>query len=234
MNQIIFNGKKNYTDLNIMLVSFSIQSPSKKKIKVPVPFMSGSYDFSTVGSNGEIIYDERTIKAKFDLKSSNRGSLYNKYSEVLEWLIGVGQNELIVTDMSDYYYLAEVENAPSFEETVRHAGIMEVEFVAYPFKYGVDLVGDDVWDTFNFLEDIVQVNQFNVVSTSTVSIYNSKRLVIPTINCNVAMSLVFEGITYSLVAGDNKIYGLKFKNGYNSIKINGTGIIKFLFRKVAL
>ena len=31
---------------------------AKKKIKETVPFMNGYYDFSTIGSNGEIMYEE--------------------------------------------------------------------------------------------------------------------------------------------------------------------------------
>ena len=52
---VTFNGKHN-NELCIVMHSKSIQSPPKKKIKETVPFMNGSYDFSTVGSNGEIMF----------------------------------------------------------------------------------------------------------------------------------------------------------------------------------
>jgi predicted phage tail component-like protein len=235
MIQIIFNGKKNFTDLNIGLESFNIQPPSKNKIKISVPFMNGNYDFSTVGSNGGITYTDRIIKVKFNLKALNRGYLYNKYSEVLQWLIGTGQQQLIFTDMPDCYYLAEVENAPSFDEVIRRAGIMEVEFIAKPFKYGVSIEGtEQLWDTFNFEVDYLQETEFDVVETKTITIYNPGREIIPTVNCSSSMTCLLNGYTANFILGDNKDYSFRLANGANSILITGTGTIKFIFRKELL
>ena len=234
MIQLIFNGKKSYTDFIIELESFSIQPASKKKIKTSAPFMNGSYDFSTVGSSGQIIYGERIIKASFNLKEKNRSLLYMKYSKVLEWLLGTGQSKLIFTDMPDYYFMAEVENAPNFEEVIKRGGKLEVEFIAQPFKFGVNFEGSDIWDTFNFEEDVMQDVEFDVVTTETVNIYNPGRLVMPIISCSAAMSITFNSKTYNLVVGDNRFYDLKLLNGENSIVINGTGHISFIFRKVSL
>lgn len=235
MNQIIFNNKKSYTDLNITLDSFSISAPSKKKIKDSVPFMNSSYDFSTIGSNGEIVYDDRIIKAKFNLKERNRSDLWDKYSEVLEWLIGTGQQQLIITDMADCYYLGEVENAPSFETIVKRAGIMEVEFIAYPFKFGVSLEGSEqLWDTFNFNTDYMQETALDVSGSKTVQIYNVGRVVSPTVSCNSSMTATINGYTANFIAGDNVDYLFKLQPGMNSIVINGTGHIEFKFRKELL
>ena len=46
--------------------------------------------------------------------------------------------------------------------------------------------------------------------------------------------IILGGKTFILVVGDNKIYDLKLQNGANSIVINGTGHIKFIYRKVVL
>ena len=71
---VAFNSKHN-KDFNIAMERKSIQSPSKKKIKDSVPFMSGSYDFSTIGSNGEITYNEREIAVTFGLPANNKEQL---------------------------------------------------------------------------------------------------------------------------------------------------------------
>jgi predicted phage tail component-like protein len=235
MIQVIFNGKKSYNDLKIETEFVDIQPPSKKKIKDSVPFMHGSYDFSTVGSSGEQVYNERIIRAKFNItKSTSRATLYNKYSEVLEWLLEAGKSQLIFTDMPDCFYFAEVENAPSFEEVLRKYGRMEVEFIAEPFKYGVDYEGEKLWDTFNFETDYLQDTEFDVVGSKTVTIYNPGRVVVPTINVNSTMAATLNGYTTNLTSGNNKDWKFKLQTGINNITINGTGHIKFIFRKEML
>lgn len=227
-----FNGKHN-KDLKVVMESKSIQPPSKKKIKETVPFMNGSYDFSTIGSNGEQIYSERDITIVLGLPASTKEELQVIYSDVLEWLEDVGKQQLKFDVINDYYYMAEVEESSSFEE-VMEFGKLTVKFTADPFKMSVDYVGSDVWDTFNFEEDYSQNNEFVITNTTAVSVYNPKRPVNPIINCTNAMTLSKNGTTYNLNTGDNKLYGFRLNTGTNDMVINGTGIIKFLFRKESL
>lgn len=230
MIQITFNNKTNI-DIGIVVESISIQPPGKKKIKVEIPYMNGTYDFSTIATNGEPVYSERIINIKFNFIEKTRESLYVKYSKALEWLSEAARSQLLFDFMPDFYFIAEVENAPSFEEVIRRAGKLDVEFIAQPFKIGVDLEGNKIWDTFNFETDVLQDVEFDIVESSVVNIINVGRPTAPMINTNAPMSLIFNSKTYNLAPGDNKLYGFKFQNGENSITINGTGHIKFLFRK---
>jgi predicted phage tail component-like protein len=233
--QVMFNGKKSYDDFQLGLESISIQPPSKKKIKESVPFMNGSYDFSTIGSSGEPVYSERSIKVKFNLFEKNRSLLYIKYSNALEWLLDAGQAQLIFTDMPNYYYLAEVENAPSFEEVISRLGIFEIEFVAEPFKYGIDYEGDGkLWDTFCFETDALQDTSFDVTSSLNATIINTGRPIIPQIIVSANMSCTLNGYTAVFTPAKDKDYKFKFQPGENQITINGVGNIEFKFRKEVL
>ena len=229
---VTFNGKHN-KDFNIAMERKSIQSPSKKKIKDSVPFMSGSYDFSTIGSNGEITYNEREITVTFGLPANNKEQLQVLYSKILEWLVDVGKQKLIFDDIKDYYYMAEVEDVTSFEQTMEF-GKLEVKFVANPFKYSIYYIGNDIWDTFNFEEDRVQDVSFDIVSNATISLYNPGRTVRPIINCSSPMTLIQNGKSHNLLIGDNKLYGLYLISQANTLIINGTGRITFTFRKESL
>lgn len=228
-----FNDKNSYDDYGLIMESKVIQPPSKKKIKVSIPFMNSSYDFSTVGSNGEITYEQRSITVVLLLPTSSKEQLHILYSNILEWLQDVGQSQLIFGDIIDYYFLGEIEAASTFEE-ITIFGKLTITFVAEPFKTGINLEGSDIWDTFNFETDVLQDVEFDVIGSKQVNIINVGRLVCPTINVNAAMSLIFNSKTYNLVVGDNKIYSLKLLNGDNNIAINGTGHINFIFRKVIL
>lgn len=233
MYGITFNNKHSYHDFGFYVESKSIQSPSKKKIKVEVPGMNGYYDFSTIASAGEIVYNNREITVKFGIPSKSKSILYIQYSDILAWLLDVGKSKLIFDDIKDYYFNAEVESTNTLEEVIRF-GKLEVKFIAEPFKTSIDNVGADIWDSFNFEEDIVQTNEFDVVTMSTVSIYNAGRAVTPIINSSTIMSIIISGKTYNLLTGDNNILGLKLSSGYNDITINGTGHIKILFKKVRI
>lgn len=229
---VTFNSKHN-NDIGLVMHSKLIQPPPKKKIKDSVPFMNGSYDFSTVGSNGEITYSEREITIVFGLPAETKEELQVLYSSALEWLEDTERHELKFDAIIDYYYLAEVEESSSFEE-VMEFGKLTVKFIAYPFKISIDYVGADIWDTFNFEEDYTQSNEFDVSGSSDITIYNPRRSVNPIINCTNSMSITHNNRTYNLVVGDNRLYGFRLSNGDNTINVNGTGKIKILFRKESL
>lgn len=229
---VTFNNKHN-NDIGVVMQSKSIQSPPKKKVKDSVPFMNGSYDFSTIGSNGEIVYSERDITITFGLPSETKEQLQVMYSKVMEWLVDVGKQKIIFDVMKDYYYMGEVETSTSFEETMEF-GKLEVKFVIDPFKYSVDYVGADIWDTFNFEEDYMQDSGYDIAGSKTITLYNPGRTVRPVINCSAPMTLIQNGKSYSLTVGDNKLYGFYLTNLANTLTINGNGRINFVFRKESL
>lgn len=229
-----FNGKHSYTDFGLCVESKSIQSPSKKKIKIDVPFMNGSYDFSTVGSNGEILYNQRSIIVSLGLPTRNKEQLYTLYSKVLEWIEDIDQNQLIFDDMLNYYFLAEVENGPSFEEFQRF-GKITITFIAQPFKVGLYDEGSEMrWDTFSFEEDILQESVFEVIENKIVTINNGGRTIIPIVNCNSSIECILNGYNAKFLNGDNKDYKFRLLSGDNAISIKGNGTIKFIFRKESL
>jgi predicted phage tail component-like protein len=233
---LIFNNKKSFDDFKLFLENFNISAPSKKKIKESVPFMNGSYDFSTVGSNGETVYEERTIKVRFNLKEKDRNGLYNRYSSVLEWLMGSGQSKIIFTDMPGYYFLGEVESAPDFEEVVRRRGILEVEFVCDPYKYGIGNYGDLLWNDVDFYApDYIQQTSFTVSGAKTVNIgIPGSHTIVPKVVCNSNMICTVNGYTTTFTSNKSLDWQFKLKPGLNNIQISGTGSIDFQFQKEGL
>lgn len=229
----IFNGKHSYKDFNVWLQEKKIQSPAKVKIKETIPFMNGTYDFSSVGSNGEPVYGERQIQVKLGLRTRNKKELYTIYQLILQWLEDTGRQELLFDNIPGFYFTAEVESAPSFEEAIA-LGNLTITFTAQPFKISTSYMGDDIWDTFNFLTDYTQyTNTFEIINPfTTVIMYNNGRSVTPVINCSSPMTLRVNGEDkeYNLNAGDNKVWGLKLKNGKNELIFSGNGTVKILFR----
>lgn len=231
-----FNGKHSFKDFNVWLQEKKIQPPAKVKIKETVPFMNGTYDFSTVGSGGDQVYGERKIQVKIGLRTKSKKELYVIYQLILEWLEDTGRQELIFDNIPGFYFIAEIEEAPEFEEAIK-MGNLTINFIAQPFKVSTSFMGDDIWDTFNFLTDYTQyTNEFTINGVTLVTMYNNGRLITPVINCSTAMTLSFNGKNYALLSGDNKPWGLKLQNGKNDLTFYTpiTGTVKILFRWEAL
>ncbi|HEY5555860.1 distal tail protein Dit [Acetobacterium sp.] len=233
MTGITFNNEHSFNDYGLMLISKKISTPSKKKIKEAVPGMSSYYDFSTVASDGEIVYNQRTLVVNFVLMETTKDQMQIKLDSVIRWIQDVGQKPLIFDDISDFYFMAEVEGTIDIAEKHSTADL-SVTFTAEPFKTGIDFAVDQLWDTFNFETDYLQDGGYDVVTTQTIPIYNPGRPVMPLIHCSAAMSIVFTGVTYPMAIGNNIPYGLKLLNGINTLTVNGTGRIEFSFRKVVL
>ena len=233
MNGFKFNNKHSWTDYHVYMESKSIQPPGKKKIKLDVPFMNGSYDFSTVGSSGEITYTERLVSVVISFPTKSKQQLYAQYSKALAWLQDVNKSKLIFDDIKDYYFMAEVEDASSFEEVFRF-GKLHLTFVCEPFKTNINLEGGDIWDIFNFETDVFQETAHDIVGSKTITIINTGRIISPVINVTSPMTITINSKTFNLITGNNTLYGLKLLNGSNSLYIVGTGKINFIYRVVKL
>jgi predicted phage tail component-like protein len=230
MYGITFNSNHSLKDMGLYAESKTINAPSKKKITDSVPFMHGIYDFSTVGSNGEQMYDTRTVTVTLRIIAYNVEELHIIYSQALEWLMDSGKQKLQFDSMPEFYFMAEVQDAPDWEKFLRF-GLLTVDFVCDPFKYSTSYMGDDIWDTFCFLTDYTQyTNEFTIDGETTVVMYNNGRMITPVINCSSSMTLIYGGKTYNLVAGDNKPWRLKLQNGKNELIFVGNGTVKILFR----
>ncbi|MFC0906362.1 distal tail protein Dit [Clostridium sp. MT-14] len=234
MYGITFNGRHSLKDMGLYAEDKVINAPSKKKIMDSVPFMHGQYDFSTVGSNGEQVYDTRTVTVTLRIIAYNVEELHIIYRQALEWLMDSGKQKLQLDFMPEFYFMAEVQDAPDWDKFLRY-GLLSVDFVCDPFKYSTSYMGDDIWDTFCFLTDYTQyTNEFTIDEETTVVMYNNGRMITPVINCSAAMTLTYGGKTYNLVAGDNKPWGLKLQNGKNELAFSSNGTVKILFRWEAL
>jgi predicted phage tail component-like protein len=233
MKGLTFN-ERHSSDFGLVLESKSIQPPSKKKIKVNIPFMNGSYDFSNLGTNGEVTYTERVITVVLGLPTRSKIELHLLYSQILLWLQDVVKSQLTFDDITDCYYMAEVETAPSFDE-LNKFGKLTVTFIAEPFKFGKDYVGQEHWDNLNFETDTLQNElKFNINETQPIIIYNPGRIISPEVIVSSNMSCSLNGYTANFTTNKSKDYRFKLQNGNNNISINGTGNIEFRFRKQVL
>lgn len=228
-----FNNKHN-SEFGVAMETKTIQYPSKKKIKDSVPFMNGSYDFSTIGSNNEIVYEEREITIVLGLPAKNKDQLQFLYSTILEWLVDTGKQKLVFDGLNEYYFMAEVESNSSLAEVMTY-GRLELKFVAEPFKKSEYYVGNDIWDIFNFEEDYAQDTKYTINNSTKILIYNPGRTIRPIIKSSNNMTMIDnKNKSYTINIGENNLYGFHLLHGLNNITFNGSGNVEFIFRKEKL
>lgn len=232
---ITFRGKHSFKDFELVMEFFEDLGANQKVIRDEVPFMNGSYDFSTVGSLGDNVYTNRAMRARFGYKSYNKAALRIKYDQVVSWLLDGPPAELIDDNQPDLNYVAKVEQYPSKEEFLR-IGKLTVYFIADSFKKGVNLEGSESipWDTFNFEIDYLAPTQFDVNGTQIITLYNSGRIVTPEVIVSSDMQCTLNGYTATFTTAKKKDWYFRLKHGENQITVTGSGAIKFNWRKEML
>lgn len=227
---ITFDGKHSFKDFGLLVVSRDIGNPNKIKVKERVPYSNQIYDFS--GIYGDQEYDERRLTYVFNVKDYNKIHLDNKKTEVLNWVMQSNQKVKLIDDnIPGYHFLAEVEDAPNFEE-LRFNGNITITFTANSHKISELEEGNDIWDSFNFLLDYAQVTEFDVSGTSDVTLYNpGTKIAYPIINASVPVEITKNGVVYGIPSGESQSLDFSLSPGENKLKITGTGTISFHFRK---
>lgn len=227
---ITFRGKHSYNDFGLTVASKHIGTPSKIKVKERIPYSNKVYDFSNLYGGQE--YEERKLTYVFNIRDQDKARFTAMKIEFQNWLMSTESQDKLIDDVIEgYYFLAEVEEGPDFNE-LRFGGTLTVVFTAYPFMMGELLEGNDIWDSFNFLTDYAQITEFNVNRLINTTLYNpGANMINPIVVSSAAMQLVKNGVYFNIPAGESESLDFALNLGENPIRIIGNGKITFLFRK---
>ncbi len=210
IKQLIINGKKSYDDFNVYIGTREITSPKKKSVKASVPFSNTVYDFSKM--NGELYWNERTLKYSFDIAELSTEEMENVKSELLNWLLNVHDTDIYDPYIGDYHFHGSYD-ADSWTENFG-AGTITVTFSVYPYKISNENV--EVKVELNNEEQTIVINN------------NSAHRVSPTIVSDGNFTISYGDNSYAIGKG-TFVSGFYFECGTNEIKINGTGNITFSY-----
>ena len=103
-------------------------------------------------------------------------------------------------------------------------GKLVIECVADPYKY--DIQDDWLWDSFDFENGYIRESENILVSGSTtVVIVGKRKKTYPTITASSAMTVAYNGATYNLTEGINKLYDMILDEGENTLTFSGSGSV---------
>ena len=208
--------------------------PDKTKTRIRIPNSNIYYDYEKVFGD---LYEERTLEYDFLVMLPNALSEedmeYIK-SQVINWLTPGVEHRIEDSAIPFYYFIGEISSAPEWSQDNGY-GTLKVKINCYPYKISVDDMADDLWDSFDFNNDVAQFLEFEVNKETTERIYNaSSTAVSPKLIVTGNVTVEAHGEKVTLNAGTYTETEIKLNVGWNDVKLSGNGTIKFSFHKEVL
>ena len=216
---VTFGDKHSFDDFGIYLTSKTINPPEPQTNTIYVPLRDGSIDLTESLTN-DVKYNDRKINMTFSVIHPME-QWSDKVSEIENYLHGK-RMKVVFDDDQNFYYMGRLKvNEWSSQKSI---GKLVIECIADPYKY--DIQGDWLWDPFDFENDCISESENIIVSGSTsVVIVGKRNKTYPTITASAAMSVSYNGTTYNLTEGINKLYEMILDEGENTLTFNGSGSV---------
>lgn len=216
---VTFGDKHSFDDFGIYLTSKTINPPEPQTNTIYVPLRDGSIDLTESLTN-DVKYNDRKINMTFSVIHPME-QWSDKVSEIENYLHGK-RMKVVFDDDQNFYYMGRLKvNEWSSQKSI---GKLVIECIADPYKY--DIQGDWLWDPFDFENDCISESENIIVSGSTsVVIVGKRKKTYPTITASAAMSVSYNGTTYNLTEGINKLYEMILDEGENTLTFNGSGSV---------
>ena len=214
MNDVIFNNDKSaYDDWNIVLTGADVPLPVPKTATVDIKGADGVLDLSEV-LTGDVTYNNRVITLNFDML--NDSDYYTLISNIANYLHGRNVTVRFTND-DDFYYIGRA--SINQWECVKRIGKIVIHVDCDPYKYKIN-------------ETVVTVNLNNEVKG--VTLHNLRKRVSPTLDVSGNVTMIFNGIEYTLNAGKQQILDFVLTKDKTLVSFSGTGVVKITYRQGAL
>lgn len=219
---VLIGEKHSYNDFGLILSSKVISPPKPQTNKVTVPLRDGSIDLTEAVTDA-VKYDDRKITFTFTVIDPVK-NWANKISEVENYLHGQRLRIVFDDDMA-FYYTGRV--AVNEFTSNRNIGTLVIEGEVEPFKYDIlPSTVDWEWDIFDFDQGIInEMGELIVDGSTTITLICRKKRMFPVFTASADMTVTFEGETYNLKAGSQKVYDIFLCEGENELTFTGNGTI---------
>ena len=137
-----------------------------------------------------------------------------------------GKIKLIDDTMPDFYYLGEVQTAPTITENTTFADFSIVfQCEAYRYRH---IDGSDLWDPFRFDLDIAQKTAFDVKGQEQAFLISqSLSNVQLNVTATAPFTLSLNNDSFQISKGTTANPDIVIRPGQNNITMVGTGNISF-------
>jgi len=211
-----------YNDWGLILSSKIISPPEPQLKMLTVPMRDGSLDL-TEALTDEIKYKDRKITLTFTVVDPVNVHP-SKVSMIKNYLQGQ-RLPIVFDDDIAFYYIGRAK--VSKWTTKKNIGTLVIECTVEPFKYDVlSSAVDWEWDVFDFEEGIInETGELIVNGTRTITLICRRKRMFPTFTASANMTVKYDGETYNLKAGTQKMYDIFLCEGNNELTFAGNGTV---------
>lgn len=223
---VTFGTKHSYRDFGLILSSKDIGLPEPKTETVSVIGRNGDIDL-TDALGDDVKFENRKLTFTFSILN---GATYwtSVLSKLSNFLHGKKMQIIMDADRTFYYWGRCKINSFKSNKTL---GIVVVECDVEPYKIEVNSASEPwLWNPFSFVDGIIHINEVTVNGSLTVNLINRVKIVSPTFICSAAMTVTFNGDTYSLPKGTTTVYDIRLQEGDNYVTFKGNGTVKINYR----
>lgn len=223
-HSIYFGEKNTWDDWHLIPRSRPVVNPPKVKTHtVEIPGGDGVLDL-TEALAGRPLYQNRTGSFEFYVENGFKDWAV-LYSEILDYLHGRKMLMELEDDPGSYFSGRFSVNAWKSEE---QRSIIAIDYDVAPYKQdGLNTDDKWLWDTFNFTTGVIRhYKNLPVHGTLEMIVIGNGSPVSPSITASAeGMSVAFNGQTYALNKGVNRIREIVIQNGENRLTFTGYGEI---------
>ena len=223
---VLFGDKHSFRDFGLYPKSKMVVNPPEvREVYVEVAGADGDLDISEA-LTGRANYESR--EGKFEFTVIDR----EKWDLVYENLMNTihGRRMRIVLDEDPYYYYNGRVKVDSFK-TNKHTATIVIEGYFDPYKKSLTANSERwLWNPFNFETGVARdYVGLSVNGTLITTIVGSRMPVTPVIETSSNMTVTFEGTTYQLTTGKNRIVGINLVDQEYELAFAGNGTVNIQF-----
>ena len=201
------------------LTGWQLSAAQRKAILVDKPGGHGHWDLSAVLTDGEPVYEARTLTATLECSEGDRLSREAEIDTMINWLDG--WTVPIILPDRPLQYLTGVVHVERLYNDMAHASVT-VTATCEPWRY-------------NSAETVI--NLAVTTAAQTAEIVNPGRLsVVPLveITTNSSVLLGFGASSWALSTGSYKLPDLRLTQGTHKLTYSGSGAVTLTFREAVL
>ena len=208
MKQVYFDNAATFNEWGVYLSSIDLGDPKPKEIYVEIPNGDGALDL-TEALTGDVHYESRPIEMVFTIKPETYSvQLARRIRSFLN-----GQRRIIRWDDEPGYHLIG-----RCATTLQKDGVLwllTVRATCQPWKYKN--------------APTVVNSTIGASGTTSITLTNERKRVIPTITASAAVTIAFNGQTISVNGGTQRLTNIALSYGNNALTITGVAGTTVLF-----
>ncbi len=229
-HSLIISGKNTYEEWGLVPTSRPLVNPPEVKTTyVDLPASHGILDYTDL-LLGETPFGRREGSWEFAVRPGD--SWVDVYSSLLNYLHGK-EHYVILEDEPDYQYRGRL-TVKSWKSEREYSKVT-IDYNLDPFKYNVASSSEEDWLWDDLFDLTIRYGTFSVTGTKYRTFINEgSKAVTPTFICSSSMTVEFNEVTYTLVAGKNYNANLAFQPGDNLMVFTGNGTVEVSYSEVSL